>query len=77
MVHWYTDETMVVQRMREIQRQADRAQAWGLYHRQEPPAWPRLRKRLGQWLIALGQHLQHGEGSPRADVASSSRCGLR
>jgi hypothetical protein len=76
-VHWYFDEMMAVERMREIQRQADRAQALGLYHRQAPPAWPGLRKRLGHWLIALGHYLQHAEETRRADVASSSRCGLR
>jgi hypothetical protein len=36
MAHWYFDERMVVERILETQRQADRAQAWGLYHRQGP-----------------------------------------
>ncbi len=76
-LHWYADETMMVQRMREIQRRADRAQALGLYHREEPPAWPRLRTRLGHWLIALRRYLQHGEENRRADLKSSSQCGLR
>ncbi len=75
MVHWYADETMMVQRMREIQRQADRAQAWGLLRRETPTT--RLQRRLGHWLVALGQFLQHGEETRRADVASSSQCGLR
>lgn len=77
MVHWYADETMMVQRMREIQRRADRVQALGLYHREEPPAWPHLRTRLGHWLIALGRYLQRGKEIRRADAASSSQCGLR
>jgi hypothetical protein len=77
MVHWYFDETVAVQRMREIQRQADRAQALGLYHRKEPPVWPHLRTRLGHWLIALGQYLQYGAENRRAALRSSSQCGLR
>lgn len=77
MLHWYSDEKMAIARMREIQRQADWAQALGLYHREEPPAWPRLRTRLGHWLIALGQYLQHGGEVRGADVGSSSQCGLR
>jgi hypothetical protein len=76
MLNWYSEETMMVQRMREIQRQADRAQALGLYH-WEPPAWPRLRTRLGRWLALLGKYLQHGDQNHRADLSSSSQCGLR
>ncbi len=75
MVHWYADETMMVQRMREIQRQADRAQVWGLLRRETPTT--RLQGRLGHWLVALGQYLQHREEIRRPDVASSSQCGLR
>jgi hypothetical protein len=77
MVHWYADETMMVQRMREIQRQADRAQTLGLYQREGAPVWPRLRTRLGRWLIVLGRYLRRGDDVGRADVASSSQCGLR
>ncbi len=77
MEHWYSDEIMVMQRVREIQRRADRAQAWGLFRRAEPPAWPRLRTQLGHGLIALGQYLQRGKEIRRADAASSSQCGLR
>jgi hypothetical protein len=47
MADWYFDEVVAAERMRETQRQADRAQALGLYHGEEPPAWPHLRKRLG------------------------------
>ncbi len=77
MVDWYFDEKMAAERMRETQRQADRAQAWGLLRRDAPTVWHRLQKRLGHWLIALGRYLQHGEEIRRADVASSSQCGLR
>ena len=76
-MHWYSDEQMVAQRMREIQRQADRAQAWGLLGREAPRAWLRLQRRLGHWLIALGQYFQRGKEIRRADVAPSSQCGLR
>lgn len=77
MVHWYFDERMWVERMREIQRQANRAQAVGLFRRERLTAWVRLQRRLGSWLIALGEHLQHGEETRRADMASSSQRGVR
>lgn len=77
MVHWYFDETVAVERMREIQRQADRAQAWGLLRREAPTARLRLQRRLGHWLIALGQYLQKGEENRRAALRSSSQCGFR
>ncbi len=77
MVDWYFDEKMAVGRMRETQRQADQAQAWGLVRREAPPVWHRLQRRLGHWLIARGEYLQHGKEIRRADVVSSSQCGLR
>jgi hypothetical protein len=77
MGHWYFDEKVAAERMRVMQRKADRAQVLGLYRREAAPGWLRLQMRLGQWLIALGEHLQRGEGIRRADLASSSQCGLR
>lgn len=77
MVHWHFDERMAVERMRETERQANRAQAVGLFRREGPTAWLQLQRRLGDWLIALGQYLQHGEETRRADPASSCQCGLR
>ncbi len=77
MMHWYFDEKVTAERMRETQRQADRAQVLGLYRREELPAWLRLQMRLGQWLIALGEYLQRGEGVRRVDQETSSQCGLR
>ena len=77
MVHWYFDEKVAAERMRERQREADRAQVLGLHRGEEAPGWLRLQVRLGRWLIALGQHLQRGEGIRRADLVSSSQCGLR
>jgi hypothetical protein len=77
MLNWYADETMMVQRMREIQRRADRAQAWGLFRRDTPMLSPKLQMRLGHWLIALGRYLQRGEEIREADAASSPQCGLR
>jgi len=76
MVHWYFDETVALERMREIQRQADGAQAWCLFPREAPRARLRLQRRLGHWLIALGQYLQHGDENCRAALRSSSQCGL-
>ena len=60
-MHWYSDEKVVMQRMREIQRQADRAQAWGLVRRDAPTVWHGLQRRLAHWLIALGEYLQRGK----------------
>ncbi len=77
MVDWYFDEKMAAGRMRETQRQADRAQAWGLFRREAPTVWHRLQMRLAHWLIALGQYLQRGKAIRRADPASSPQCGLR
>jgi hypothetical protein len=76
-MYWYFSEIVVAERMRGLRRQGDQAQAWGLYHREEPPAWPRLRTGLGHWLIALGKYLQRGQENRRADLRSSSQCGLR
>jgi hypothetical protein len=76
-LHWYSDEKMAIKHMREVQRQADRAQAWGLYHREVPTARLRIQRRMGHWLIALGQYLQRGKEIRGEDVAPSSQCGLR
>lgn len=77
MMHWYFDEKVAAERMRERQREADRAQILGLHRREEAQWWLRLQVRLGQWLIALGEYLQRGEGVRRVDLATSSQCGLR
>ena len=77
MLHWYSDENMAVERIPEIQQQADRVQILGLYHRKEFPVRSRLRTILGHWLIALGQYLQGGKEIHRADLRPSSQCGLR
>lgn len=77
MADWYFEEMVAAERMRETQRQADRAQALGLFRREAPTVLQRLQLRMGRWLIALGQSLQHGEEIRRADAASSSQCGLR
>jgi len=77
MVHWYFDEKVVAERMRETQRHADRAQALGLHGRVEPSGWQRLRIRLGEQLIAVGRYLQQTEVSRRPGLVSSSQCGLR
>ena len=77
MTHWYFDERTMVQRMREVQRQADRAQGLGLDRRARSSRWQRYRARLGQRLVALGQRLQQSEPVTRTDLASTSQCGLR
>lgn len=77
MVHWYFDEVMVVERMREAQREADRAQALGLVARARPRGWRRLRACLGRTLVALGRRLQQTEPIHPPELASPSQCGLR
>jgi hypothetical protein len=77
MVHWYFDEKVAVERMREAQRHADRAQALGRVRSERPGAWRRLRGILGRMLVAMGKRLQQGEPIGRPDLASSSQCGLR
>jgi hypothetical protein len=77
MVHWYFDEKVAAERMRERQGEADRVQLLGLHRREQTPGWLRLQVRLGQWLIALGESLQRGREIRRAGMTSSSQCGLR
>jgi hypothetical protein len=77
MVHWYFDEKLAVEPMRETQRAVEQAWAWGVFRPEQPPGWWRARMRLGRWLIALGQSLQQGRGTRGAEMASSSRCRLR
>lgn len=77
MVHWYFDEVVLVERMREVQRTADRAQALGLVARARPRGWRRLRAGLGRMLVALGRRLQQAEPIPPPELASRSQCGLR
>lgn len=77
MVHWYFDEVTAVERMREVQRAADRAQALGLLQGRGPRGWRQLRMRLWQALIAVRRRVPYAEGLPRTDLASSCQCGLR
>jgi hypothetical protein len=77
MAHWYFDEMTMVQRMREVQREADHAQALGLSRGTRFSRWQRFRVSLGLKLVALGQRLQQSEPVGRAGLASTSQCGLR
>ena len=77
MVHWYFDEKVAVERMRETQREADRARALGASHPIEPAARRRFRMQLGEWLIAVGKYLQRGEAKREPGIVSSSQCGVR
>lgn len=77
MVHWYFDEKVAVDRMKERQRAGEQARAWGVFRPEQPPAWSRVQMRLGRWLIALGESLQQGKGIRRAEMTPSSQCGLR
>ncbi len=77
MVHWYFDEMVVMERMREVQREADWAQALGLGQVAPRTHSPGLRARLGRALVKLGSRLQQTEPIRRPDLASPSQCGLR
>ena len=77
MVHWYFDEKLAVERMRETQRAADRAWALGASHPIEPAARRRFQMRLGEWLIAVGKYLQREEAKREPGMVSSSQCGVR
>ncbi len=77
MVHWYFDEKLALERMRETQRAADRAWTLGASHPIEPAARRRLQVQLGEWLIAVGKYLQRGEAKREPGMVSSSQCGLR
>lgn len=77
MVHWYFDEKVAVERMRETQRAVDRAWALGVSHPIEPAARRRFQVQLGEWLIAVGKYLQRGEAERKPGMVSSSQCGLR
>jgi len=77
MVHWYFDEKVAAERMRETQQVADRAQALGLHRRVEASGWQRLRMRIGARLVSLGQRLQQRDAKRRSDLPSPSQCGLR
>ena len=77
MVHWYFDEKVAVERMRETQRAADRARALGVFHPGKPAARRRFQMQLGEWLIAVGKYLQRGEAKREPGMDSSSQCGVR
>jgi hypothetical protein len=51
-MNWNFGEVMVVERMREAQRKADRAQAVGLNRHVSPAGWVRFRMALGRGLVA-------------------------
>lgn len=76
MVHWYFDERVAVEQMREAQRRADRAQALGLLQAGSPER-ESLRTRLGRALVTIGNRLQRARLVHRSEVTASSQCGLR
>ena len=77
MVHWYFDEKVALERMRETQRAADRAWVLGVFHPGKPAARRRLQVQLGEWLIAVGKYLRRGEAKREPGMVSSSQCGVR
>ena len=77
MVHWYYDEKLALERIRETQRAANRAWVLGVFHPGKPAARRRLQVQLGEWLIAVGKYLQRGEAKREPGMVSSSQCGVR
>jgi len=77
MVHWYYDEKLALERIRETQRAANRAWVLGVFHPGRPAARRRLQVQLGEWLIAVGKYLQRGEAKREPGMVSSSQCGVR
>ncbi len=77
MEHWYFDEVMVAQRMREAQQGADRARALGLCREVRPSRWEQLCTWLGRVLVALGRRLESAETARRPDLVFPSQCELR
>ena len=77
MEHWYFDEGEAMRRVREVERQAERARALGLMGKRDRVGPHRLWGFLGRMLIALGNRLQGVDPVRRPDLACSSQCGLR
>jgi len=75
-MHWYFDEIVLKERMREIQREAARAQTLGL-NRSGRIGLRRVRMVLGRGLVSLGERLREGTPVGRPELASSSHCALR
>ena len=65
----YFDEKLVIEQMLEAQRTADRAQALGLMQGGRPVRRRRLRARLGQALVVLGEASSAAGGDPQAGSA--------
>jgi hypothetical protein len=77
MDHWYFDEELALERMRDTQRAADRAWSLGPSHPIQPAARRRFQTQLGEWLVAVGKYLQRGEAKREPGLASSCQCGVR
>ncbi len=77
MEHWYFDEVMVAQRMREVERGADRARALGLCRDTRSSGWEQVWAWLGRMLVALGTRLESAETARRPDLVFPSQCELR
>ena len=71
MVNWFFHERVAAERVRETQRQADQAQAWGLFRRDTPPIRHRLQTRLGHWADCNRELSPAWEENHRADLSSS------
>jgi hypothetical protein len=76
-MNWNFGEVMVVERMREAQRKADRAQALGLIRHGRIVGWEQVRMALGRGLVALGKRLQQADPVGRPDLSSPPQCALR
>lgn len=79
----YFLERMMIERMREVARQAEERSRLGIHTRRIPPSPGRFRRLVGAWLIQAGRRLQQVEPDPRtmtrpalAGAEGIGQCGL-
>ena len=73
-MNWYSDETMVLDRIREMEREADRIQALGPRRYKRGGGWQRARMTLGRALVVMGKRLQ---AAGTEELVCPPRCTVR
>lgn len=83
MSNLYFLERTMIERMREVARQAELRSRLGLYTLRPASSAGRLRRLVGAWLIRAGRWLQRAEPYPRTMtrpilgwVDNNGQCGL-
>ena len=67
----YFVERMMRERVRQIERDAQLRSRLGVSRQQADPVSARLRRRLGTWLIRIGQRLRERENASYETTARS------